>query len=76
MEANDLRVSHIESFEGHGYWHLIFHYAASLPAATAPLPGRNVKAIEWFPLDHLPPAVEVAHEGWGLDTLGNVLGST
>ncbi len=35
LEANDLRLNHIESFEGHGYWHLIFHYAAGLTQAAA-----------------------------------------
>lgn len=30
LPSGDLALSHIESFEGNGYWHLIFHYAGVL----------------------------------------------
>lgn len=73
LEANNLRLSHIESFEGHGYWHLIFHYAATLGEAAPPIPGLNVEAMEWFSLERLPRAEEVAHGGWGLETIHTVL---
>lgn len=71
--AADLRLSHIESFEGNGYWHLIFHYEATVSEASPPATGVNVKAVEWFPLDDLPRAEEVAHGGWGLETIQTVL---
>ena len=67
--AVGLRLNHVESFEGHGYWHLIFHYAAELEGPGHALPGTNVKGLEWFPLDRLPPAEEVGHGGWALETL-------
>jgi len=73
LEANDLRLSHVESFEGHGYWHLVFHYSATLSEAAPPLAGQNVKAMEWFPLDRLPPSEQVGHGGWGLETIQTVL---
>jgi ADP-ribose pyrophosphatase YjhB (NUDIX family) len=73
LSAGDLKLSHIESFEGNGYWHLIFHYAGTLAQATGSVAGRNVKAIEWFAFNHLPEADEVAHGGWGLETLRTVL---
>jgi ADP-ribose pyrophosphatase YjhB (NUDIX family) len=61
----------IESF-GNGAWHLVFHYVTEVerPEATA---GLNVAAAQWFPLDDLPPAGEVAHHGWGLEVLERVL---
>ena len=68
-----LRLSHIESFEGHGYWHLIFHYAATASASPESTPGQNVRALEWFPIDQLPPAEQVGHGGWALETLQQVL---
>jgi hypothetical protein len=35
-------------------------------------PGATVKALEWFPLDRLPPTEEVGHGGWALETLKSV----
>ena len=72
VDAPELRLAEIESF-GNGAWHLIFHYVARLDAPAPVEPHANVAAAEWFPLDALPPAAEVAHEGWGLEVLGRVL---
>ena len=73
VSAPSTRLGHIESFEGHGTWHLIFHYAASTPGLLSLTPGENVKQLEWFPLDQLPPVEHVAHHGWGLETLQKLL---
>jgi len=73
LSAGDLKLSHIESFEGNGYWHLIFHYAGTLAELSMPAAGQNVKGIDWFPLADLPEAQEVAHGGWGLETIRTVL---
>jgi ADP-ribose pyrophosphatase YjhB (NUDIX family) len=70
----DVRLAEIESF-GNGAWHLVFHYAAEVEGARAAA-GGNVAAAEWFPLDGLPPAAEVAHHGWGLEVLERVLRSS
>jgi ADP-ribose pyrophosphatase YjhB (NUDIX family) len=64
-----LRLSHIESFEGNGFWHLVFHYAGEFAEAVKASPGANVGSIEWFPLDRLPPAEDVGHGGWALETI-------
>ena len=71
----DVRLNHVESFEGNGFWHLVFHYRADVPAATLLALGPEVIAGEWFTLDDLPPASEVGHEGWGLDTIREVTAS-
>src|SRR3990172_288388 len=44
--AVGLRLNHVESFEGHGYWHLIFHYAGELEGPGHALPGTNVKGLD------------------------------
>jgi ADP-ribose pyrophosphatase YjhB (NUDIX family) len=72
IEAPDLRLAEIESFNGHA-WHLVFHYVAQLDESQPVEIEGNVAAAQWFPLDALPPASEVGHHGWGLDTLGRVL---
>jgi ADP-ribose pyrophosphatase YjhB (NUDIX family) len=69
------RLAEIESFGG-GAWHLVFHYVAAVESASPVEATGNIAAAEWFPLDALPPAEEVAHHGWGLETLGRVLGPT
>jgi ADP-ribose pyrophosphatase YjhB (NUDIX family) len=74
LSAPEIHLSHIESFEGHGFWHLIFHYAARLTTVPAVVPGENVSQLEWFPLEMLPPADHVGHGGWALETLETVLG--
>jgi ADP-ribose pyrophosphatase YjhB (NUDIX family) len=73
IEVPALDIGSIESFEGHGYWHLIFHYYAHLSRLPAASPGRNVLAAEWFPADGLPSPEEVAHGGWALETIQTVL---
>lgn len=66
-------LSHIESFEGNGFWHLIFHYQAELArVAEVPLQG-NILGARWFPLSALPAPEEVAHGGWGLETIQKIL---
>ena len=73
VEPPELRLAEIESF-GDGVWHLVFHYAGELNDPPQLLPSGNVDAAEWFPLQALPPASEVAHEGWALDVLSRLFG--
>jgi ADP-ribose pyrophosphatase YjhB (NUDIX family) len=68
----DVRLAEIESFAD-GAWHLIFHYVGALGEARPLARGDNVAAAEWFPLDALPRAEDVAHHGWALEVLGRVL---
>lgn len=67
-----LRLSRIESFEGNGLWRLVFHYAGEVAEAAKASPGANVRSIEWFSLDRLPPAGDVGHGGWALETIREV----
>jgi ADP-ribose pyrophosphatase YjhB (NUDIX family) len=69
-----VRLAHIESF-GNGAWHLVFHYAAELAEQPSITEGENVAAAEWFDLNDLPAPSDVAHEGWALDVLHQVLAS-
>jgi hypothetical protein len=39
-------------------------------------PAGNVAAAQWFALDDLPPASEVAHHGWALEVLEAVRSET
>ena len=72
-EASNPVLGDIESFNGHA-WHLVFHYVATVDEA-APVAARgNVADARWFPLAELPPPEDVAHHGWGLETLGRILG--
>jgi ADP-ribose pyrophosphatase YjhB (NUDIX family) len=73
FDPQDLELADIESF-GNGAWHLIFHFRASLPGAIPPENGDNVAAAEWFLLDALPPAEDVAHHGWALEVLTKIRG--
>lgn len=66
------RLAEIESF-GNGAWHLVFHYLATIGEVSPVEATGNVAAAEWFSLDALPPASEVAHHGWGLDTVRRIL---
>jgi ADP-ribose pyrophosphatase YjhB (NUDIX family) len=76
LEVPDLRLSHVESFKGNNRtWHLVFHYVADVAEAPHLTPSPDVSAAEWFSLDDLPPASEVAHHGWALKILRSVAAS-
>jgi ADP-ribose pyrophosphatase YjhB (NUDIX family) len=64
----DVRLATIESF-GNGAWHLTFHFRADLEGLPQIDPGDNVADAEWFPLDGMPDADDVAHHGWALDVV-------
>ncbi|HEU0303642.1 MAG TPA: NUDIX domain-containing protein [Gaiellaceae bacterium] len=67
----NVRLSHIESFDG-GTWHLVFHYAADVAEAAPVAAAGNVLAAEWFGLDSLPQKEDVAHHGWAIDVLAAI----
>jgi hypothetical protein len=54
-------------------WHLVFHYSAKLRGMPELPPGVNIAAAEWFPLDALPAAADVAHHGWALEVIPKVV---
>ena len=72
IDADGVALRHVESF-GDGAWHLIFHHAVELPRPVPPVPGENVADARWFPLGSLPPKQDVAHDGWALDVLREIL---
>src|SRR5574337_860853 len=63
----DLRF--IESFEGNGAWHMVFHYSGEPAEEPRIRAGSNTAKAEWFDLNGLPDRSAVAHGGWGLDVL-------
>ena len=67
LERLDLRF--IESFEGAGGWHLVFHYSGELSEPVPLVPGANTASAEWFEGSALPRRFEMAHLGWPLDVL-------
>ncbi len=69
LGAPRLRLGLIESFEGNGAWHLIFHYEGHVEGEAQLTPGENTAHAEWFRLTELPDRSELAHEGWALDVL-------
>ena len=75
IEADVKSLSYIESFAGGpgGAWHIIFHYKVDLPKAARPSLGNNVAEAKWFPVTRLPPRKEMAHDGWGIDVLREIL---
>jgi ADP-ribose pyrophosphatase YjhB (NUDIX family) len=73
VEAPELQLAVIESF-GDGAWHLVFHYEGELDDPAPISTSGNVAAAEWFALDALPDASEVAHDGWALDVLRRLRG--
>jgi ADP-ribose pyrophosphatase YjhB (NUDIX family) len=66
-----LELAEIETFNGDA-WHIVFHYRGRLERAEALRAGKNVADLEWFPLDALPPAEEVAHHGWAINVIGKM----
>jgi ADP-ribose pyrophosphatase YjhB (NUDIX family) len=72
LAAPGLELGTIESFEGNGAWHLIFHYIGRLPSPSNVALGSNTAAAEWFPLDGLPDRSTMAHEGWAADVLETI----
>jgi ADP-ribose pyrophosphatase YjhB (NUDIX family) len=69
-----LFLSHIESFQGKdGTWHLAFHYVTQFETLPEITMSNDIDSFEWFYLDQLPLRAEVAHHGWALDTIREIL---
>lgn len=69
-----LQLGFIESFRGGDRsWHMVFHYRLQLDSAPVLHLDSNVAEAQWFGLEALPDAGEVAHHGWGLDVLEQLL---
>jgi len=75
LDIGGIALSYIESFGGEdgGLWHLVFHHKTELDKIPRVVPLTNVRAAEWFPLDNLPDRPSVAHQGWAIDVIGEIL---
>jgi ADP-ribose pyrophosphatase YjhB (NUDIX family) len=72
-----LSLGFIESFKGNrGTWHLAFHYKAELQEPPSLEPSEDVESAEWFPLSNLPDRNDVAHHGWALSVLREMMRRT
>ncbi len=69
LSAPRLWLGLIESFEGNGAWHLIFHYEGRVKQTTVVTPGSNTAEAKWFRLTEFPDRSELAHDGWALHVL-------
>ena len=67
LSISDLTLGYIQSFKGgDGSWHMAFHYVAQMTQLPSANPSPDVKTVEWFSVNDLPPRSEVAHHGWAL----------
>lgn len=75
LDVDNIAFGYIESLGGEegGAWHLIFHHKVELDKPQTLAPLGNVHAVEWFPLEELPARDAVAHDGWAIDVIGEVL---
>ena len=78
LNSGGISLSYIESLGGEegSPWHLIFHHKVELEKRPIVTAGDNVKAAEWFSLDDLPQRSTVAHAGWALDIIEEILKSS
>lgn len=69
-----MNLSHIESFTGQdGSWHIAFHYVCYVDPEASPQLADDIAQAAWFPMTALPTKNEVAHGGWALATLEEIL---
>ena len=76
LALEDLKpeLAFIESFTGNDKsWHLVFHYKAKIGDISLINSSADVLESEWFGKDSLPDAKEVAHHGWALYTLDEIM---
>ncbi|MDZ4713338.1 MAG: NUDIX domain-containing protein [bacterium] len=68
------KIDHFESFTGNdNSWHLIFHYKAEADELPEVKPSEDIETFQWFGLNDLPGESEVAHHGWALFTIDEMM---
>ena len=75
LKIEAVPLSYIASFgtEDGGRWQLVFHHKLefdNVPDITALF---NLRNAQWFPLEALPEAEAVAHHGWAIDVIGEMM---
>jgi ADP-ribose pyrophosphatase YjhB (NUDIX family) len=74
IEAQNLFLSHVESFQGNdGTWHLAFHFVIQFEKLPDIDMSKDIDSFDWFYLDQLPARADVAHHGWALNTIREIL---
>ena len=74
VDAGAVFLSHVESFQGKdGTWHLAFHFVIQMEKLPDITMSKDIDSFEWFYLDQLPLRGDVAHRGWALDTIREIL---
>jgi ADP-ribose pyrophosphatase YjhB (NUDIX family) len=69
VELASLDIGFIESFEGNGAWHIVFHIVGRVEEPSQVVKGMNIAATQWFEVSDLPARSEVAHQGWAIDVV-------
>lgn len=69
-----MSLGFIESFKvDMDNWHMSFHYKAELGDSNELKLSDAVAAAGWFELGKPPERSDVAHHGWGLSTLREIM---
>jgi ADP-ribose pyrophosphatase YjhB (NUDIX family) len=64
-----LDIGFIESFEGNGAWHLVFHFVGRVRSDAGIAAVGNTSEVQWFDRSALPDRSGVAHDGWAIDVV-------
>jgi len=75
LKTEDIPLIYIASFgvEDGGRWNLVFHHKLDLDKVPKISVLFNVRTVQWFPLEALPEAEVVAHHGWAIDIVGEMM---
>ncbi|RPI17423.1 MAG: NUDIX hydrolase [Ignavibacteriae bacterium] len=67
-------LDNVESFTGHDrLWHMVFHFRIGLKSLPEICPPEDIETFSWFEIDKLPPKIEVAHHGWAIYTIEDMV---
>lgn len=74
IENIEPKLGFIESFTGGDKsWHLVFHYYINTDPDIKLTPVKDIEELKWFETANLPDKKDVAHHGWAIYTIGELL---
>lgn len=74
IENAECRLGFIESFTGNDKsWHLVFHYYIMTGDDIRLNPSGELAEYRWFETKSLPEKNEIAHHGWAVYTLNELI---
>lgn len=74
LDETKPKLSFIESFiGGDRSLHLVFHYAVHIDSKPDINSPPDIADVKWFDVKSLPPKREIAHGGWALHTIEEIL---